>query len=330
MGIVYGAEDPALDRAVALKTIILSDEVEGRKNSTSGFSRAQGRGQAHPPNHHRLRFRRGGRPRYMAMELSRESSSRAKMLQGPIPVVEAVDIAEQVADGLAYAHERGVSSRHQAEQHHADAARQVKIMDFGSRACAWRSQDEHAAWARHAQYMSPEQWRVARRPPLRHLFARDRALRDASPAPRCSRARTRRRSCTTSSTSSTCRLPPESRGASMLDFVIARALKKDPRLRYQMPTSSPPTCGLASPSSRPRATADKDADATRTSRSRKARCGHGEDAARARGARDRSDTRLPLSRQFDSSVALRRLSAPTKATASCSQGLRGRSVSCGG
>ncbi|HYS56794.1 MAG TPA: serine/threonine protein kinase, partial [Burkholderiales bacterium] len=37
MGIVYEAEDPALDRIVALKTIILSDDAEGRKEYHKRF-----------------------------------------------------------------------------------------------------------------------------------------------------------------------------------------------------------------------------------------------------------------------------------------------------
>jgi len=37
MGIVYEAEDPALDRIVALKTIILSDDAEGRKEFHKRF-----------------------------------------------------------------------------------------------------------------------------------------------------------------------------------------------------------------------------------------------------------------------------------------------------
>ena len=38
MGVVYRAEDPALDRVVALKTILLSDDVENRKEYEKRFA----------------------------------------------------------------------------------------------------------------------------------------------------------------------------------------------------------------------------------------------------------------------------------------------------
>jgi len=101
---------------------------------------------------------------------------------------------------------------------------------------------------------------------------------------------------------------------SMLDFVIARALKKDPAVRYQdaYELAGDLRACLAELGGRAR-TADKDADGdqdvTKTVKldvdTEKTRLAP---ATRAIG----SDTRLPLSRQFDSSLALGRLSAPTK------------------
>src|SRR5256886_9836645 len=110
MGIVYEAEDPALDRIVALKTIILSDDAEGRKEFHKRFfleAKAAGK-LTHPRIITVYDFGEEGDLAYMAMELLKGIELRARMLKGPISTVEAVDIAEQVADGLGYAHERGV------------------------------------------------------------------------------------------------------------------------------------------------------------------------------------------------------------------------------
>src|SRR5256885_16348686 len=95
MGIVYGAEDPALDRTVALKTIILSDEVEGRKEFHKRFfleARAAGK-LTHP---HIITVYDFGEERdlaYLAMELLKGIELRARMLKGPISTVEAGGIA---------------------------------------------------------------------------------------------------------------------------------------------------------------------------------------------------------------------------------------------
>src|SRR5258708_27204661 len=97
---------------------------------------------------------------------------------------------------------------------------------------------------------------------------------------------------------------------SMLDFVIARALKKDPAVRYQdtYELAADLRACLAELGGRAR-TADKDADGdqdvTKTVKldvdTEKTRLAP---AARAVGPH----TRLPLSRLFDSSPAPRRLS----------------------
>ena len=51
MGIVYRAEDPNLDRVVALKTILLSDDAEGRKDYHKRFFlEAKAAGKLNHPN----------------------------------------------------------------------------------------------------------------------------------------------------------------------------------------------------------------------------------------------------------------------------------------
>ena len=99
MGIVYEAEDPALDRTVALKTMILSDDAEGRKEFHQRFfleAKAAGK-LNHPSIITIYDFGEEGDLAYTAMELLKGIELRAKMLQGGITTVEAVDIAQQVA-----------------------------------------------------------------------------------------------------------------------------------------------------------------------------------------------------------------------------------------
>jgi hypothetical protein len=95
----------------------------------------------------------------------------------------------------------------------------------------------------------------------------------------------------------------------MLDFIIARALKKDPAGRYQDAyelAADLRTC-LAELGGKERAAKDEERDVTKTIKldvdTDKQRFAP---AARAIG----SDTRMPLSRQFDSAAALERLAAP--------------------
>src|SRR6267378_2705757 len=250
MGIVYGAEDPALDRTVALKTIILSDEVEGRKEFHKRFfleAKAAGK-LTHPNIITVYDFGEEGDLAYLAMEFLKGIELRAKMLQGPIPVVEAVDIAEQVADGLAYAHELG-----------------IVLYEMLTRASLFAGADTPQILHNvvHIEHVPPS--RLNREVP------------------------------------------------SMLDFVIARALKKDPAVRYQdvYELAADLRSCLAELGGRKRAEKDEDGDrdVTKTVKldvdTEKTRLAP---ATRAIG----SDTRLPLSRQFDSSLALGRLSAPTK------------------
>src|SRR5882762_7283813 len=318
MGIVYGAEDPALDRTVALKTIILSDEVEGRKEFHKRFfieAKAAGK-LTHPHIITVYDFGEEGDLAYMAMELLKGIELRAKMLQGAIPIVEAVDIAEQVADGLGYAHERGVVHRDIKPSNIMLMPRgQVKIMDFGiARVHVADHKTSTGVVLGTPRYMSPEQ--VAGSPVdhrsdifslgivlyemLTHtkLFSGEdtpqifhNVVNFQPPAP--SRVNPE--------------VPP------MLDFVVERALKKDPAVRYQdaFEFAGDLRSALAELVNREAAATEKrdrettktiklDADALKTALSIP--------AAGAIG----SDTRLPVSRRFDCSDAIGRLTKPTR------------------
>ena len=319
MGIVYEAEDPALDRIVALKTIILSDDAEGRKEYHKRFfleAKAAGK-LTHPHIITVYDFGEEGDLAYMAMELLKGIELRAKMLKGPISTVEAVDIAEQVADGLGYAHERGVVHRDIKPSNIMLLPRgQVKIMDFGiARVRVADHKTSTGVVLGTPRYMSPEQVAGS---PVDHrsdIFSLGIVLYEM-----LTRASLFAGADTPQILHNVVHvehMPPSRLNRevpSMLDFVIARALKKDPAVRYQdvYELAADLRSCLAELGGRKR-TAEKDADGdqdiTKTVKldvdTEKTRLAP---AARAIG----SDTRLPLSRQFDSSEALGRLSAPTK------------------
>src|SRR5271165_5864462 len=109
MGVVYKARDPLLDRIVAIKTINMALEQEEMAEYKARFeqeARAAG-GLNHPNVITIYDIASSGDIAYMAMEFLDGRELRHFLTEGtPLPVAMAVDIAAQIADGLAYAHER--------------------------------------------------------------------------------------------------------------------------------------------------------------------------------------------------------------------------------
>ena len=317
MGIVYEAEDPSLDRSVALKTIILSDDTDTRKDYQKRFlheAKASAR-LTHPHIVTVYDFGEEGDLGYMAMELLEGTELRARMLAGNILTVEAVDIAAQVADGLGYAHGRGVVHRDIKPSNIMLLPRgRVKIMDFGI--ARMRTSDLKTSTGvvlGTPKYMSPEQ--VAGSPVdhrsdifslgvvLYEMLTRS-SLFGGNDTPQILHNVTTREHTPPSRVN---REVP-----SLLDFVVARALKKDPAVRYQDAyelAADLRTC-LAELGGVVRAEPkDENGNVTKTIKldTTTAETPFAP-AARTIG----SDTRLPLSRQFDSTAAVRRLAAPTR------------------
>jgi serine/threonine-protein kinase len=253
----------------------------------------------------------------MAMELLNGIELRARMLKSPIPTVEAVDIAEQVADGLGYAHERGVVHRDIKPSNIMLLPRgQVKIMDFGiARVRVSDHKTSTGVVLGTPRYMSPEQVAGSSVDHRSDIFSLGIVLYEM-----LTRASLFAGADTPQILHNVVHvehLPPSRLNRevpSMLDFVIARALKKDPAVRYQdvYELAADLRSCLAELGGRkhaPGKSSDGDQDITKTVKldvaTEKTRLAP---ATRAIG----SDTRLPLSRLFDSSEALGRLSAPTK------------------
>ena len=114
MGVVYRATDPVLDRTVAIKTIDMSMDQSERAEYEARFyqeAKAAG-GLSHQNIVTVYDVGDSGHVAYMAMEFLEGSELRDLSGDGRrLPVEKAVDIAAQVADGLGYAHQRGVVHR---------------------------------------------------------------------------------------------------------------------------------------------------------------------------------------------------------------------------
>lgn len=132
MGVVYKAFDTELDRPVAIKMLLSADSDD--PSSLARFLReakAASRLQhsAIVTIHH---FGVEGETRYIVMEFV-EGKTLKKLIGGnPMPVQQFCDIAIQVVDALALAHEKGVIHRDlKAENVMVTPRGQAKILDFG-------------------------------------------------------------------------------------------------------------------------------------------------------------------------------------------------------
>jgi len=135
MGVVYRARDPVLERIVAIKTINLTlpkDELPEYEGRFYQEARAAG-GLNHPNIVTIYDIGKSEQVAYMAMELLEGEELRSVLAhKEPLPVALALDIGIQVAEGLAYAHERQVVHR-DIKPANIMIVRDglVKITDFG-------------------------------------------------------------------------------------------------------------------------------------------------------------------------------------------------------
>jgi len=162
MGVVYKARDPALDRVVAIKTINLTlpkDELAEYEARFYQEARAAG-GLNHPNIVTIYDIGRSERVAYMAMEFLEGEELRATLSAGQsLPVVQALDVALQVADGLSYAHERHIVHR-DIKPSNIMVVRDglVKITDFGiARMRSTEVKTMTGTILGSPKYMSPEQ-----------------------------------------------------------------------------------------------------------------------------------------------------------------------------
>jgi len=238
MGVVYRAEDPLLNRTVAVKSIILMDDPAVRADYEARFfQEAKAAGGLNHPNLVTIHdVGREGDVAYMAMELLEGTDLRALMARGRMPLPIALEVMAQAAEGLAHAHEHGVVHRDiKPGNIMVVRGRFAKIMDFGiARVRASDVKTQTGAILGSPRYMSPEQ--VTGQPADRRsdIFSLGVVLHELVAGEPPFTAPTVTQLMHQIATASP-RPPSASNPAvpAMLDLIVARALQKQPAARYQ-------------------------------------------------------------------------------------------------
>ncbi|MFZ1974406.1 MAG: protein kinase [Candidatus Acidiferrales bacterium] len=170
MGEVYRARDARLDRIVAIK--ILPTAIAADSDQLRRFEReARSASALNHPNIITIHeLGQDGSTRYIAMELIEGQTLRELLRGGGLPVRRVLEIATQVAEGLAKAHEAGIAHRDlKPENLMISKDGFVKILDFGlakaapaegasaetSALSSWETRPGMVLGT--VQYMSPEQ-----------------------------------------------------------------------------------------------------------------------------------------------------------------------------
>jgi predicted Ser/Thr protein kinase len=163
MGVVYKAEDPQLARPVALKAMLpgLAASPQARER----FLR-EARAAAAVKHDHVVTIYQVGEDRgvpFLAMEFLEGQALDARLRrEGRLPVVEVLRVGREIAEGLAAAHDRGLTHRDiKPANVWLEAPRgRVKILDFGlARAAADQQLTQTGAIVGTPAFMSPEQAR---------------------------------------------------------------------------------------------------------------------------------------------------------------------------
>jgi predicted ATPase/predicted Ser/Thr protein kinase len=170
MGEVYRARDARLGRIVAIK--ILPAEFAADSDRLGRFEREARSASAlnHPNIVTIYDLGKEGSTHYIAMELIEGKTLRELLAAGSLPIRKAIEIAAQVAEGLAKAHEAGIAHRDlKPDNLMITDDGFIKILDFGLAKLVSPSGERSGAqtmsgWQTEpggitgtVQYMSPEQ-----------------------------------------------------------------------------------------------------------------------------------------------------------------------------
>ncbi|HET9941652.1 MAG TPA: serine/threonine-protein kinase, partial [Candidatus Eisenbacteria bacterium] len=248
MGDVYRARDTRLGRDVALKT--LPPEFAADPERLSRFDLEARAVSALSDPHVVTIYDVGvheGTP-FVVFELVEGDTLRKRLEQGALPVASALDLATQVARGLAAAHDRGIVHRDLKPENIVVArGGRVRILDFG---LAKRMGGDGAAPSGDAStigaaltspgstygtvgYMAPEQIREQTVDGRTDLFALGAILHEMLSGHRAFQGATAADVQTAILSTEPSPLPETARRVPGLERVVRRALEKDPSARPQ-------------------------------------------------------------------------------------------------
>ncbi|HET7347007.1 MAG TPA: serine/threonine-protein kinase, partial [Acidobacteriaceae bacterium] len=159
MGVVYRALDLRLERVVALK--FLPPDVNASQRDRDRFLReAKTASSLDHPNIGVIHGveETGDGATFIVMAFYEGASLAQRMLRGPLPPNQAVDIAMQMARGLGEAHSRGIIHRDvKPSNAMLTGTGLVKIVDFGLAFVTTAQTASQTNTTGTVAYMSPEQ-----------------------------------------------------------------------------------------------------------------------------------------------------------------------------
>jgi serine/threonine protein kinase len=173
MGEVYKGHDPVLNRFVAIK--IIAETLGTDQDLIERFKReARNAAQLNHPNIITIfDFVEEEGHLYMVMELLEGKDLKELIKSGsPLTMEQILTIMEQIADGLSFAHSKGVIHRDLKPANiHVSKNGQVKILDFGLVHEATSDMTKTGQVMGTPNYMSPEQVQGLRVDPRSDIFS---------------------------------------------------------------------------------------------------------------------------------------------------------------
>jgi serine/threonine-protein kinase len=239
MGVVYKATDSVLERPVAVKTVNITLEREyADKYEKRFYQEAKAAGSLNHPNIVTIHdVGKSGDVVFMAMEYIEGVELRTLIGEGkPLRLAQALSIAAQVAEGLAFAHQRGVVHRDVKPANIMVVANgPVKITDFGiARMRGSGDLTQTGMLLGSPKYMSPEQVIGKRADQRSDIFSLGVILYEML----CGVAPFNGENVTALMYQIVNFVPPAPSGVNgavpqMLDFIVAKMLAKPLEERYQ-------------------------------------------------------------------------------------------------